>query len=81
MLTQVQLDEYHSQGYIVLDDVFSPQELADCSVEYDSLFTRQQSRSGRLEATWGGDWSSSDQKSTSVLPTLYASFMVEKIVA
>ena len=65
MLTEEQLRFYGENGYVVLDSVFPPSQLEECSAEYDQLFERK--KQADLEATWQGDWNdSSPSKSTSV---------------
>ena len=64
MLTEEQVSFYKTNGFIILDDIFSARELEECSREYDNLFERK--RASDLEATWGGDW---NQKANAEQPT------------
>lgn len=54
MLTTTQLLSYNKDGFIVLDNVFSEEEMNQCSSEYDRIFEHHSN--SELEATWQGDW-------------------------
>lgn len=58
MLSEEQLSFYSKNGYLLLDSVFTPEEIEECSLEYNKLFQAKQSHSN-LEATWKGDWTPS----------------------
>jgi len=55
-LSPDQVDSYHKQGFLLLQNLISPHLLAEVSEEYDELFRRQAAGGGRMEARWGGDW-------------------------
>lgn len=55
MLSEQQLNFYSQNGYLLLDTVFTPQEIEECSLEYDKLFQAKKSQNN-LKATWKGDW-------------------------
>lgn len=57
MLSKEQLHFYSQNGYLLLDGVFTSEEIEECSVEYDKLFQAKQNKNN-LEATWKGDWTS-----------------------
>ena len=62
MLTDAQIEFYRTNGYILLDDVYTPEEIEECSREYNALFERKQNVYN-LEATWGGDWNDAEKES------------------
>lgn len=55
MLSKEQLNFYSENGYLLLDEVFSPEEIEECSLAYDNLFKAKQSNSD-LEAKWKGSY-------------------------
>ena len=57
MCSQEQLTQYAEEGYVVLSDVYSQDEISECQREYDAMFERAQKRGNDLEATWKGDYS------------------------
>lgn len=59
MLSENQKKFYSDNGYLLLDGVFTPEEIEECSVEYDKLFQSKQSQNN-LEAKWKGDWTTTD---------------------
>ncbi|KAJ6641018.1 Phytanoyl-CoA dioxygenase, peroxisomal [Pseudolycoriella hygida] len=66
MLTKEQLNFYAHNGYLLLDGVFTPEEIEECSQEYDQLFQSKQNISN-LEATWKGGWTASSPDALKVL--------------
>ena len=56
-LTEGQLNFYKQNGFVLLDNVFSPEEIELCSKEYDRLFAEKKEQNMNLEATWAGAWS------------------------
>lgn len=59
MLNKIQLQFYRQNGYIVLDDIFSPAEIEECSREHDALFESKDDSD--LEATWKGSWDNGEK--------------------
>lgn len=57
MLSKEQLSFYSENGYLLLDGVFSPEEIEECSIAYDNLFRAKQNNSD-LEAKWKGNYNS-----------------------
>lgn len=49
---------YKENGYILLDNIFTPEEIDQCSQAYDDLFQLKKLQNFDMEATWGGSWSS-----------------------
>lgn len=66
MLSEKQKKFYSDNGYLLLDGVFTPEEIEECSVEYDKLFQSKQSQNN-LEAKWKGDWSAPKSDSLKVI--------------
>lgn len=66
MLSKEQLNFYARNGYLLLDGIFSSEEIEDCSQEYDKLFQAKQNESN-LEATWKGDWTAPSANSLKVV--------------
>lgn len=66
MLSKDQLSFYSENGYVLLDNVFSPEEIEECSSEYDKLFQAKQ-KSSNLEAEWKGDWKEPAAETLTVL--------------
>ena len=64
MLAKEQLESYREHGYILLDSIFSDEEIEECSSEYDAIFSLK--RESDLEATWKGDWAEKSSDLTSV---------------
>ena len=58
MCTPVEIAQYREEGYVVLDGLFTRDEMDECRREYDAMFDRAQSRGNDLEATWKGDFAS-----------------------
>ena len=56
MLTAEQVQSYNSDGYLLIPNVFSKEEIRECVQETDAMFERLQMDGGKLEATWGGKW-------------------------
>jgi hypothetical protein len=56
MCTRADMELYRQRGYIVLDGIFSNEEMGECIREYDAMFERATERGDRLEATWKGNW-------------------------
>jgi len=54
MLSECQLKFYSENGYLVLDEVYSTEEIDECSSEYDKVFELK--KNSDLEATWKGNW-------------------------
>ena len=63
MLSPEQMSSYHENGFILLSNIFSSEEIEECSNEYDYIFNLK--RECNLEATWKGGWTESSD-STSV---------------
>lgn len=55
-LTSEQKQFYKENGYILLDNIFSPDEIEECSTAYDELFKLKTSQETNMEATWSGNW-------------------------
>lgn len=66
MLSKEQLDFYSQNGYLLLDGVFTADEIEECSFEYDKLFKAKESQNN-LEATWKGDWAAPATDSLKVI--------------
>ncbi|XP_037051169.1 phytanoyl-CoA dioxygenase, peroxisomal-like [Bradysia coprophila] len=66
MLSEEQLSFYSKNGYLLLDSVFTPEEIEECSLEYNKLFQAKQNNR-ELEATWKGDWTPASKDSLKVL--------------
>lgn len=56
MLAPGQIQFYKDNGYLLVEKVFTPEEIEVCSRETDAMFERVQQSGRRLEATWGGKW-------------------------
>lgn len=54
MLSTEQLSSYHENGFILLNNIFSKEEIEECSNEYDYIFNLK--KECDLEATWKGGW-------------------------
>jgi len=59
MITPEQIQFYGDNGYLLVDQVFTPVEINECIGETDAMFERLQASGRRLEATWGGKWQES----------------------
>lgn len=66
MLSKEQLSFYAQNGYLLLDEVFTPEEIDECSLEYDKLF-RAKENENNLEAKWKGDWTAPSTDSLKVI--------------
>lgn len=66
MLSEAQLQYYKDNGYLLLDNVYTPAEIDECSDEYDTIFELK--NKSELEATWKGDWK--DEASVYTLSTV-----------
>ena len=56
MLTPKQIQFYKDNGYLLAEQVFTPEEIEECVRETDAMFDRVQQGGRQLEATWGGKW-------------------------
>ena len=56
MLTPEQIHFYKDNGYLLAEQVFTPEEIEECVRETDAMFDRVQQGGRQLEATWGGKW-------------------------
>jgi len=57
MLTSEQKQFYKDKGFILLDKVFSPEEIEECVEAYDNLFeTKKADPRTNMEAQWAGGW-------------------------
>ena len=56
MLASEQVQFYQDNGYLLVEQVFTPEEVAEGVAETDAMFERMQANGHRLEATWGGKW-------------------------
>ena len=56
MCTRGNADFYKEKGFILLDGIFSNEEMDECIREYDAMFERAIGRGDKLEATWKGNW-------------------------
>ena len=56
MLSAEQKEFYEEQGYLIVSDVFTPEELDRLEAEFDGVVTRRNQTGEDLNATWGGDW-------------------------
>jgi len=66
-LTEANKEFYKENGYILLDNVFTEEEIDECCKEYDALFQEKQSLKSNMEATWAGSWREGKDNNTSVL--------------
>ena len=53
MLTPEQIQFYEDNGYLLVEQIFTPVEINECVGETDAMFERGQVSGRRLEATWG----------------------------
>lgn len=56
MLTREQIQFYQDNGYLLAEQVFTPEDIEECVRETDAMFDRVQQGGRQLEATWGGKW-------------------------
>jgi ectoine hydroxylase-related dioxygenase (phytanoyl-CoA dioxygenase family) len=56
MLSAEQKNFYEENGYVVVSDVFSTEELDQLEGEFDGVVARRNQTGEDLDATWGGDW-------------------------
>lgn len=66
MLSNEQLNFYAQNGYLLLDSVFTPEEIDECSSEYNKLFQAKENQYN-LEAKWKGNWTDSSNESLKVI--------------
>ena len=52
---------YRANGYIKLNNIFTQQEIQNCSTAYNELFASKRNNYN-LEATWDGDWKRNHQQ-------------------
>jgi len=68
VVTDEQVKFYQENGYIVLDGIFTKEQVEKCSQEYDRLFEVKKQEKMDMEATWIGDWTDDKKtKNTTVL--------------
>jgi phytanoyl-CoA hydroxylase len=60
ILTEQQKSSYKSQGFLLLNNVFSEEEIEECSEEYDRIFEAKAKENSNMEATWKGQWKPAD---------------------
>lgn len=56
MLTEQQIRHYRDQGYVVVNDIFTADELARMEEEFDGIIERRTKAKANLEVVWSGDW-------------------------
>jgi len=66
MLTPQQIASYKRDGFLLLDGIFSKEEIEECSTEYNNLFQRKKECGSNLEAHWAGDWRRQDELTSSL---------------
>ncbi|XP_043215671.1 phytanoyl-CoA dioxygenase, peroxisomal-like [Amphibalanus amphitrite] len=56
LLTEEQKRSYDADGFVLLDNVFTTEEVDEISAAYDSVFARALEANSQMEGTWSGDW-------------------------
>lgn len=55
LLTEEQQKFWDENGYVLLDDIFTSEEVEEMSEAYDEIFNMKK-KMYNLEAAWDGDW-------------------------
>jgi len=66
-LSPEQKEFYSKNGYILLDNIITEEEISECSSNYDRLFVEKAQASSNLEAEWKGGWKKDTETPQSVL--------------
>jgi phytanoyl-CoA hydroxylase len=56
MLNEIQIKQYQDQGYVLVNHLFSSQELDLLECEFDGILERRERHKVGQDATWAGDW-------------------------
>lgn len=56
MLTAEQIEFYREQGYLLVPNVFTSQEIDELEDAFDTIIETRLRNRASLNATWGGDW-------------------------
>ena len=56
MLSSEQIEFYREQGYLIVSDVFTSDELDRMEAEFDTVIESRAQAGHDLGSTWGGDW-------------------------
>jgi ectoine hydroxylase-related dioxygenase (phytanoyl-CoA dioxygenase family) len=56
MLSEVQIEQYRDQGYVLVSHILSDKELDSLEYEFDGILERRARHQAGLDATWAGDW-------------------------
>lgn len=56
VLTPLQQQQFSTDGYCLVDGIFTTPELDELEREMDAVLERRLRQKGTLDATWGGDW-------------------------
>ena len=56
MLNEIQIKQYQDQGYVLVNHLFSSQELDRLECEFDGILERRERHKVGQDATWAGDW-------------------------
>ena len=56
MLSEMQIEQYRDQGYVLVNHLFSCKELDSLEHEFDGILERRTRHQAGLDATWAGDW-------------------------
>jgi len=56
MLSSEQIEFYKEQGYLIVSDVFTSDELDRMEAEFDTVIESRAQAGHDLGSTWGGDW-------------------------
>jgi hypothetical protein len=70
-LSKEEHEFYKENGFILLDKIFSTEEIEECSETYDALFKEKQELHSNLEAQWAGDWNNKPGETKSVSFDIY----------
>lgn len=71
-LTPEQKKSFQENGFILLDNIFTNDEIQEMSDAYDQVFDLKKSQDSNMEAAWDGNWKTSTEKKT--VRYIYKSF-------
>lgn len=63
-LTAEQKKSYQENGFVLLDNIFTNEEMEEMSEAYDEVFDLKKKQSYNMEAAWTGEWRKEEKNKT-----------------
>lgn len=63
-LTEEQKKSFKETGFVLLDNIFTNEEMEEMSEAYDEVFDLKQKQTYDMEAAWTGEWRKEEKNKT-----------------